>query len=357
MFGTVQSRGFSRAAAALLAALLTHGAAQAAELLVLEKGSNTLAIVDPITLQVMARVPSGTDPHEVIASDDGRRAYISNYGGEGSSFNYLSVVDLTTHQSLPPIDLGALHSAHGLDFQGGKLYFTAETNKVIGRYDPATQKVDWVLGTGQDRTHMVIVAKDLEHIYTANVASGTISIIRSQMRNGGPGSPPPPGLQPRQVWEVTNVASGKGSEGFDISPDGRQIWAANAQDGTITVIDVTGMKAVNTFPIPVQNANRLKFSLDGRYVLVTGLGAFGPGPHSDTNNLVVLEAASHRLVKSFALGGGSAGILMDPSGSRAFVAVNQGGKVAVLDLHSLQISGQIAANQPDGLAWAQTAHP
>ena len=100
------------------------------------------------------------------------------------------------------------------------------------------------------------------------------------------------------------MPSGRGSEGFDISPDGRQIWAANAQDGTITVIDVAGMKAVETFPVPVQNANRLKFSLDGRYVLVTGLGAFGAGPHSDTNNLVVLEAASHRLVRSFALGGG-----------------------------------------------------
>jgi DNA-binding beta-propeller fold protein YncE len=45
---------------------------------------------------------------------------------------------------------------------------------------------------------------------------------------------------------------------------------------------------------------------------------------------------------------------MDPSGSRAFVAVNQGGKVAVIDLRTLQVSGQIAANQPDGMAWADT---
>jgi YVTN family beta-propeller protein len=340
-----------RALAVLIAALLTAGAAQAAELLVLEKGSNTLAIVDPASLRVVARVPSGADPHEVVAADDGTRAYISNYGGEGSSFNFISVVDLTTNRPLPPIDLGALHSAHGLDFQGGELYFTAETNKVIGRYDPAAQRIDWVLGTGQDRTHMLIVAKDLEHIYTANVSSGTIGIIRSQMRSSGPS----PGAPPHKVWEVTNVPSGRGSEGFDIAPDGRQIWAANAQDGTITVIDVAGMKAMATFAVPVQNANRLKFSLDGRYVLVTGLGTFGPGPHADGNNLVVLEASSHKLIKAFALGGGSAGILMDPSGSRAFVAVNQGGKVAVIDLHTLQLSGQIAANQPDGMAWAAQA--
>jgi DNA-binding beta-propeller fold protein YncE len=155
------------------------------------------------------------------------------------------------------------------------------------------------------------------------------------------------------VWSVTNVPAGRGSEGFDLSPDGKWIWAANAQDGTITVIDVAAMKALETFPVAVQGANRLKFTLDGRYVLVSGLGEFGAAAHPGGNSLVVLDAASHRLIKAFALGGGAAGILMQPGGSRAFVAVNQGGKVAVLDLHLLQVTGEITANQPDGMAWVR----
>jgi YVTN family beta-propeller protein len=358
--------GIKRATLTIAALVMasTAAMAHAAELLVLEKGSNTLAIIDPNSLQVSARVPIGPDPHEVIASSDGARAYISNYGGEGSALNFITVVDLTTRKPLPRIDLGALHSAHGLDFQGGKLYFTAETNKVIGRYDPVTRRIDWVLGIGQDRTHMIIVAKDLEHIYTSNVASGTISFLHTEMRGFGPppgaagppprapGSQPPPGFGPRKVWEITTVPAGRGSEGFDVSPDGRQLWAANAQDGTVTVIDVASMKALQTFPIPVAGANRLKFSLDGHYVLVSGLGAFGAAQQSGSSNLIVLDAASHRLIKSFQLGGGSAGILMDPGASRAYVAVNQGGKVAVIDLQTLQLAGQIAANQPDGMAWA-----
>jgi DNA-binding beta-propeller fold protein YncE len=117
------------------------------------------------------------------------------------------------------------------------------------------------------------------------------------------------------------------------------------------------MKALQTFPVPVKGANRLKFSLDGRQVLVSGLGSFGSGQESGSNNLVVLDARSHQLTKAFQLGGGSAGILMDPSGTRAFVAVNQGGKVAVVDLRTLQVSGQIPMNQPDGMAWAQAAQP
>src|SRR5258707_3424469 len=50
-------------------------------LLALSKRNHTLAIVDPNTLQVVAHAPVGPDPHEVIASSDGKTAYVSIYGG------------------------------------------------------------------------------------------------------------------------------------------------------------------------------------------------------------------------------------------------------------------------------------
>jgi DNA-binding beta-propeller fold protein YncE len=104
-------------------------------LLVLSKRDRTLSIVDPATLQVVARMPSGPDPHEVAASTDGKLAYVSNYGF--GAYNTITVVDLVAQKTLRAIDLGALHGPHGLDYTGGKLYFTAEANKVFGRYDPS----------------------------------------------------------------------------------------------------------------------------------------------------------------------------------------------------------------------------
>ena len=83
----------------------------------------------------------------MVASLDGRFAFISNYGF--GAYNTLSIVDLVGQEPLLPIDLGALHGPHGLAFAAGKVYFTAEVNKVIGRYDPATYKVDWILGTAR----------------------------------------------------------------------------------------------------------------------------------------------------------------------------------------------------------------
>jgi YVTN family beta-propeller protein len=43
-------------------------------LLALSKTDHTLSIVDPVTLKVIAKMPVGPDPHEVIASADGTRA-------------------------------------------------------------------------------------------------------------------------------------------------------------------------------------------------------------------------------------------------------------------------------------------
>jgi YVTN family beta-propeller protein len=340
------------------AALLNAAETPQAALLVLSKGQQALFIVDPATLTVVGQVPSGPDPHEVIASADGKTAYISNYGG--GSYNTITVVDLVNQKTLPIIDLGALRGPHGLEFVGGKLWFTAEGAKVAGSYDPATNKIDWVIGTGQDRTHMIYVFPDLNRIVTTNVSSATVTFIEKGTGPGqglgrGPGGPPPPGAPngpagaglmggPQASWRETQIPVGHGSEGFDVSPDGKEIWVANAQDGTISIIEVATKKVVQTLDADVHGANRLKFTPDGKLAFVSTLGA---------PDLVIFDAATRKEAKRVKIGRGAAGILMQPDGSRAFVACTPDDYVAVIDLKTLEMTGKLTAGkQPDGLAWS-----
>ena len=332
------------------AALLNAAETPQTVLLVLAKADQALFIVNPATLTVVGQVPSGPDPHEVIASADGKFAYISNYGG--GSYNTITAIDLVNQVALPAIDLGALRGPHGLAFVGGKLWFTAEGAKVIGSYDPATKKIDWVVGTGQDRTHMIYVFPDVNRIVTSNVSSATMTVM--ERTNGparglgpGPGEPPqPPGPMgtPQINWTETVIPVGHGAEGFDVSPDGKEIWVANAQDGTISVIDVARKKVLQTLDANVRGANRLKFIPDGKLVFVSSLG----GP-----DLVVLDASTRKELKRVKIGRGAAGILMQPDGLRAYVACTPDDYVAVIDVKSLEMTGKIAAGKhPDGLAWA-----
>src|SRR5579871_502238 len=341
---------------ACLSGVLYAQSAPSASLLVFSKQDHTLAIVDPSSLQVVAKAPVGNDPHEVIASTDGTTAYVSNYGG--GAYNTLAVIDLVAHKALPSIDLGPLRGPHGLTFVGGKTWFTAEGAKAIGRYDPGAKKVDWILGTGQNRTHMIYVSDDEKKIVTTNVSSGTVSILEQvamQMRPppqrpgmpmppGGAGPSGPPSGPARVDWNQTVVRVGDGSEGFDVSPDGKEIWVANAQDGTISIIDFAGKKVIQTLAADVPGANRLRFTPDGKHVLVSMLS----GP-----DLVVLDASARKEIKRVPIGHGAAGIEMQPDGSRAFVACTPDDYVAVIDLQSLAVVGHIqAGGQPDGMAWA-----
>jgi YVTN family beta-propeller protein len=202
---------------------------------------------------------------------------------------------------------------------------------------------------------MIYVTANQKQIYTTNVSSATVSILEKIAlppmgpppgTQGGPGNPngPPPGGPPRVEWNQTVVPVGQGDEGFDVSPDGHELWTANAQDGTVSVVDIAAKKVVATIGAKVLGANRLKFTPDGKLVLISSLGDAG---------FVVLNAATRTEVKRIKIGHGAAGILVQPDGSRAFIACSPDNYVAVLDLKTLQVTGHIdAGGEPDGLAWA-----
>jgi YVTN family beta-propeller protein len=323
-------------------------------LLALSKRDHTLAIVDPATLQVIARAPVGPDPHEVIASSDGKMAYVSIYGG--GRYHALSVVDLVSQKALSDIDTGALNGPHGLAFVGGKVWFTAEGAKAVARYDPATGSIDWIMGTGQNRTHMIYVTADEKQIYTTNVGSATLSILQKVALpplGPPPGVRPPPGTmpsppqvasQPRRDWNQTVIPVGKGDEGFDVSPDGRELWTANAQDGTLSIIDIATQRVTSTLDGRIFGANRLKFTPDGKLVLISSLRS---------GDLVIYDGASRKEFKRVNIGHGAAGILTDPDGTRAFVACSPDNYVTILDLRTLSITRHLdVGGEPDGLAWA-----
>ena len=83
-------------------------------LLALSKTNHTLAIVDPVTLNIIARIPVGEDPHEVVSSSDGNTAYVCIYGG--GSLHEINVIDLVAQKPLRNIDTRPLFGPHDITF-------------------------------------------------------------------------------------------------------------------------------------------------------------------------------------------------------------------------------------------------
>ena len=299
-----------------------------ARLLVLNKDDANLAIVDPASGQVLGRVPVGQGPHELVVSSDGRTAVASNYGTGPAPGRTISMIDLASQKELRRIDVSPLSRPHGLAFADGKLYFTAEADKKIARYDPVTDRIDWQFETGQATTHMVLPTRDARTIFTSNIGGDSVSAI--QQAAGG-------------AWTQTVIPVGKGPEGIDLSPDGREVWSAHSRDGGVSIIDVASRKVVQTIDLGTKRSNRIKLTPDAKFALVSDL---------DAGELVVLDAPARKEIKRIPVGKMPEGILVPATGGVAYVAVNGDNFVAVVDLMTWQVTKKIQTGVgPDGMAW------
>jgi YVTN family beta-propeller protein len=175
---------------------------------------------------------------------------------------------------------------------------------------------------------MLLPTKDLRTLFTSNIGSNSVSAIAQD---------------PGGSWTQSVVPVGKGPEGIDISPDGREVWSAHSQDGGVSIIDVATKKVTHTIDLGTKRSNRIKLTPDGKFALVSDLTA---------GELVVIDTTARNAIKRIPLGRQPEGILIQPDGSRAFVAVNGDNNVAVVDLKTWSVTRRISpGNGPDGLAW------
>ncbi len=283
--------------------------------------------VDPASGKIAATLPTGVGPHEVEVSDDGKLAFVSNYGAQTPGHS-LTIVDVAARKEVKRLDLGDLRRPHGLSFSGGRLYFTAEDARRVASVDPATLRVNWTFDTTQDRTHMVLATRDGARLFTTNMGSNSVSVI-----DRGAGA----------TGSQKLITVGNGPEGLDLAPDGSVLWVAHSRDGGMSVIDTASGKVTHTFDAKTQRSNRVKFTRDGKLALVSDLSG---------GELVVIDAASRTERARLKLGRAPTGILVPPTGNEAFVAVSGENHIAVVDLATLKVTRQInPGNDPDGMAW------
>jgi YVTN family beta-propeller protein len=246
-------------------------------LVALNKNDSTLSIIDPLTMKVTGSVPTGEGPHEVVLSADGQTAYVANYGAQtpGSS---ISVIDIVAGKETKRVDISPLLRPHGLQMIGGKIYFTAEVNRAIARFDPATLKVDWIMGTGQNVSHMVAGSADQKKFYTANIGSDSVTALEFQ------NTPPAPS-------KITQIAVGKQPEAIDLSPDGKEVWIGLNAEGLIEIIDTATYKSVAKVNIGGR-PYRVRFTPDGKSVISTML---------PTKDISIVDVATRKETKRIKL--------------------------------------------------------
>jgi len=302
-------------------------------LLVANKGDQTLGIVDPVAGKMVATVKqSGVTGHEVVASPDGKTAYVPIYGDSGvgrpgSDGRTIDVVDIASRKRVATIDLGAPQRPHEAVFgPDGRLYVTTELTDSVTVLDPRKNVVVDRLPTGQKESHMMVLARDGKTAYTSNVGAGTVSVID---------------VAARRVTAVVTVA--RHAQRIALSTDGRFVFTADQDAPRLAVIDTRTNKLVPGVGLPAV-AYGTAPTPDGRFLVMALPGASQVG---------VLDLKSMEVVKTLDVPKAPQEVLVRPDGRVAYVSCDASGQVAEIDLAEMRVGRLIQAGpMADGLAWA-----
>jgi YVTN family beta-propeller protein len=313
-------------------------------LLVVNKGENTLSVVDPRTGGELARIPTGAGPHEVAVSPDGRTAVVTNYGVRDSPGRTLTVVDLRRLEVSGTIDLQNQQAPHGIAWlpDGRRVAVTTEGSGTLSIVDVASGRVEAAIATGERVSHEVAVSPDGRRAFVANIGSGSVTVID---------------LAAGSV--LRSIPTGAGAEGVAVTPDGSQVWITNRSDNTITVLDARSLDLIATLPsadFPI----RVVFTPSGERALVTNarsaeLRVFDVATRREVATVSVVAPTVEAGAQVIAFEGSAVpiGVLGDPDGRHAYVAAASADVVAVVDLDRGEVVRLISVGrEPDGLAWA-----
>jgi YVTN family beta-propeller protein len=318
-----------------LTVLAASAQAQQGRLLVAEKGQQSLAIVDPVSGKVLASIAEGgVTGHEVIASPDGRLAFVPIYGNSGvgkpgTDGRTLTVIDIASQKVVNSIDFGHGVRPHCplIGPKDGLLYVTTELNQTVTLIDPKTLKIVGYIPTGQPESHMLTLSHDGKRGYTANVGPGTVSVLD---------------IPGRKVLKIIPISAN--TQRIGISPDDHWVFTADQTKPQLAVIDTTTNSVGKRIPLE-GIAYGTAPTPDGRFLLVT---------LPDQNKIAVVDLKTMQVVRSVAVGLYPQEIVVRPDGKAAYVSCETSNQVAEINLDNWTLTRLIATGKAtDGLAWAQ----
>lgn len=320
--------------------------AQTGTLIILNKSDHNAMLIDLGSGASVATIPTGTAPHEVAVSPDGRYAVVTNYGA-ATPGNSLTVIDLSKKTKLKDVDLGDYKRPHGIEWlkDGKHVAVTVETNKAIILVHVFDGSIVASISTDQDVSHMVVLTPDNKRAFVANIRSGSVSVLD---------------LVEKKL--LKNIQTGAGAEGVDVTPNGKEIWVTNRAANTVTVLNASTLEEIaviesKDFPI------RAKVTSNGKHVLVSNarsgdIAVFDAATKKEVQRIkmelsTVNEIDRRLFGNQFGTSPVPIGILILPDGSRAYVANSNADLVTVIDLKTWKIVDRIkTGKEPDGLGYS-----
>lgn len=296
-------------------------------LVVANNGANSVSLIDTQTGQWLAALSVGRGPHEVAVSSDGRYAYVAESGSPANYGNSIAVLDLAKLRFKARLRVADCQMPHDLRVSRDRklLWVVCAPSQTVVELDANSGRHRKTWKTGVEGGWMLEVSPDENTLLVAHLEGGGISFID------------------RRSGESKFVATAKGEMAFDVTPNGKEVWAANSQNHRLTIIDAVTRKELAQLPLDGKGPVRLKFTLDGRLAVI---------PAGD-KKLLLYDVASRKLAATVDLPATGKVTAVSKDGKRAYLSSPGTDQVMVVDLENKRVLESIkVGKQPDGVAVA-----
>ncbi len=303
-------------------------------LLVANKGDHTLSIINPTNgAQLAVVAEDGVTGHEVVASPDGRLAFVpifgnSGVGKPGTDGSLIRVIDLEKHAVVGTVDFskGVRPHCAVIGPKNHLLYVTTELENSIAVIDPETFKHIGTIPTGQMESHMLAISSDGKTGYTANVGPGTVSVLD---------------MEKKEVRKIIPIC--KTTQRIAISPDDKWVFTADQDKPMLAVIDTAKIEVAKWIKLPGIGYGTA-VTPDGRWLVVAMSGVSQVG---------IVDLQTMKIAHVLDAPKTPQEVLIRPDGAFAYVSCSASGQVMAINLKTFTAEKPITAGKgADGLAWA-----
>jgi len=222
-----------------LAAPIWPGNARAHEsyehyLFVPDRALAQITVIDTNRDTVIAQIPVGKVPHQVVVS-----ATLGKLVASNTADNTISIIDLETFKTRATLRLGAAPEHMQLSPGGELLAVGNIEGGTVSLVSLATER-EIARIPGLTQPHNVTFSPDGSRLYVANLGAGHVSVIdvaKARVVDEIPVA------EPRLIVAKATDAGYQGIISVTASADGRLGFAAHGETGSLAVIDlVTGEK-------------------------------------------------------------------------------------------------------------------
>jgi DNA-binding beta-propeller fold protein YncE len=303
-------------------------------LLVANKAANTLGLIDPDSAKQIATLPeSGITGHEVVASPDGKLAFVPIYGNSGvgrpgTDGNSIDVVDLETRRTIQTIkfDRGVRPHCAVIGPKDGMLYVTTELKQSVTVIDPRSLKIVGEIPTGQPESHMLAISSDGTRGYTANVGPGTVSVLD---------------IANRKTLNVIPVTTH--IQRISVSIDGKWVFTSDTEKPRLAVISTATNNVDHWIDLPGMGYGST--STPNGATLIIAI--------PDKNSVAIIDLKTMKVSKIVEVAANPQEVLVRPDGQVAYVSCINTGQVAAVSLSDWSVKLIDAGKGADGLTWAK----